>query len=90
MAAAPLGELSAAAAAGNAPPPLPAIAHLRKEERDEEGDERGRGGKETERERASHPINSVNEKKPLHRMFRHMHGVLNEVYLQNFFCTDGL
>ena len=26
----------------------------------------------------------VNAKKTSHRMFRHMHGVLNEVYLQNF------
>ena len=33
---------------------------------------------------SSHPINPVNTKKPLHRMFRHMYGVLNEVYLQNF------
>ena len=31
-----------------------------------------------------HPINPVNAKKPSHRMFRYMHGVLNEVYLQNF------
>jgi len=30
---------------------------------------------------ASH---AVNTKKKLHRIFRHMHGVLNEVYLQNF------
>ena len=30
---------------------------------------------------SSHP---VNEKKISHRMFRHMYGVLNEVYLQNF------
>ena len=30
---------------------------------------------------SSHPINSVNTKKTSHRMFRHMHGVLNEVYL---------
>ena len=33
---------------------------------------------------SSHPINLVNAKKKSHRMFRHMHGVLNEVYLQNF------
>ena len=33
---------------------------------------------------SSHPINPVNAKKKSHRMFRHMHGVLNEVYLQNF------
>ena len=32
----------------------------------------------------SHLINPVNAKKSSHRMFRHMHGVLNEVYLQNF------
>ena len=30
------------------------------------------------------PVNLVNIKKPSHRMFRHMHEVLNEVYLQNF------
>ena len=29
----------------------------------------------------SGPVNSVNTKKTSHRMFRHMHGVLNEVYL---------
>ena len=28
-------------------------------------------------------VNPVNTKKSSHRMFRHMHGVLNEVYLQN-------
>ena len=33
---------------------------------------------------SSHPINSVNAKNLSHRMFRYMHGVLNEVYLQNF------
>ena len=33
---------------------------------------------------SSHPINPVNAKKPSHRIFRHMHGVLNEDYLQNF------
>ena len=32
----------------------------------------------------SDPVNPVNAKKKSHRMFRHMHGVLNEVYLQNF------
>ena len=40
--------------------------------------------KSTEALFSSHPINSVNTKKLSHRMFRHMHGVLNEVYLQNF------
>ena len=29
-------------------------------------------------------------KKILHQIFEHMHEVLNEIYLQNFFCTDGL
>ena len=33
---------------------------------------------------SSHPINPVNVKKTSHRMFRYIHGVLNEVYLQNF------
>ena len=33
---------------------------------------------------SSHPINLVNTKKPSHQIFRHTHGVLNEVYLQNF------
>ena len=33
---------------------------------------------------SSHPINPVNTKKMSHRIFRYMHGVLNEVYLQNF------
>ena len=31
------------------------------------------------------PVNPVNTKKTSHRMFWHMHEVLNEVYLQNFF-----
>jgi len=30
---------------------------------------------------SSQPINPVNAKKSSHRMIRHMHGVLNEVYL---------
>jgi len=38
---------------------------------------------------SSHPINPVNAKKMSHRIFRHMHGVLNKVYLQNFdTCTE--
>ena len=32
----------------------------------------------------SQPVNPVNTKKTSHRIFGHMHGVLNEVYLQNF------
>ena len=32
----------------------------------------------------SQRVNPVNTKKTLHRMFGHMYGVLNEVYLQNF------
>ena len=31
-----------------------------------------------------HPINPVNAKKTSHQIFRHMHEVLNKVYLQNF------
>ena len=31
-----------------------------------------------------HLVNSVNVKKTSYGMFRYMHGVLNEVYLQNF------
>ena len=33
---------------------------------------------------SSHSINSVNTKKPSNRMFRYIHRVLNEIYLQNF------
>ena len=33
---------------------------------------------------SSHPINPINAKKTSHQIFRHMHKVLNEVYLQNF------
>ena len=32
----------------------------------------------------SQPINPVNAKKMSHRMFGHMHGVLNKIYLRNF------
>ena len=32
------------------------------------------------------PINPVNAKNLSHRIFRHTYGVLNEVYLQNFFA----